>query len=258
MSAGTVTANGIEIWYEDFGDPADPHVMLVMGANATAMWWDSAFYEPIVDAGFHVVRFDNRDVGLSEWFDFAAQPYTLADMAADTIGLMDALSIPTAHLVGTSMGGMVAQTVALDHPDRVLTLTSICSSPGAFDPDLPATPEHIVELAMAPMPDSREGRLDRLVEFWQSCAGTTFAFDEPHWRSVFETDLDRGFNPTPGHGFAIAMSPSRREALRNLEMPVLVIHGDADPILPHAHGVATAEAIPGAKLVAIPGAGHTD
>jgi pimeloyl-ACP methyl ester carboxylesterase len=256
MGEGTVTANGIRIWYEDFGDPADPHVVLIMGANATAMGWDAAFYEPIVAAGFHVVRFDNRDVGLSQWF--GSQPYTLDDMAADTIGLMDALSIPRAHLIGASMGGMIAQVIALNYRDRVLTLTSICSTPGVSDPELPSMPEAIMELAMTPLPESRGGRVDYLVEFYRAMAGPGIVFDEQRWRARFETDMDRGFNPMPGHGLAVASAPSRREALQHLDLPVLVIHGDADPILQYEHGEATAKAVPGAKLVTVAGAGHID
>jgi pimeloyl-ACP methyl ester carboxylesterase len=258
MAAGTVATNGIHIWYEDFADPADQHVVLLMGANATAMAWDPAFYEPIVAAGYHVVRFDNRDVGLSQWFDFDSQPYTLDDMAADTVGLMDALSIQRAHLIGVSLGGMIAQVVALDHPDRVLTLTSICSTPGLSDPELPAMSDRILELAMMPFPESRAGRVDQLVEFYRVSAGTKTPFDERHWRSVFEADMERGFNPVPGQTLAAALAPSRREALQHLDLPVLVIHGDADPILHYEHGVATAKAVPGAKLVTVAGAGHID
>ena len=258
MGEGTVTANGIRVWYEDFGNDTDPHVVLIMGANATAMSWEAAFYEPIVAAGFHVVRFDNRDSGLSQWFDFDSQPYTLDDMAADTIGLMDALSIPQAHLIGASMGGMIAQVIALNYPDRVLTLTSISSTPDISDPELPSVPEAIIELSMAPQPESREGQVDQLVDFYRALAGTRNPFDEQHWRALFQTDMDRGFNPMPGHGLAGASAPSRREALQHLNLPVLVIHGDADPIIQYEHGVATAKAVPGAKLVTVAGAGHID
>jgi pimeloyl-ACP methyl ester carboxylesterase len=258
MGEGTVSANGVRIWYEDFGDPADLDVLLIMGANATAMSWDAEFYEPIVAAGYHVVRFDNRDVGLSEWFDYATHPYTLDDMAEDAIGLMDALSIRRAHLVGASLGGMIAQVVALKHPERVLTLTSICSTPGVSDPSLPPTPDAIIEKALAPVPESRADRVDQQVEFYRMLAGTRTPFDEQRWRSRFETDMDRGFNPVPAHGLAAASAPTRREALHDLDLPVLVIHGDADPILQYEHGVATADAVPGAKLVTVAGAGHID
>jgi pimeloyl-ACP methyl ester carboxylesterase len=257
MGEGTVVVNGVRLWWEDFGDPANPHVVLIVGANATAMVWDGQLYEPIVAAGFHVVRFDNRDIGLSQWIDFQTEPYTLDDMAADTVGLMDALSIERAHLIGESMGGMIAQLIALNYPDRVLTLTSICSSPGAFDPDLPPTPDEIVALAMAPLPDARAERVERVVELYRALSGTT-PFDEQRNRTLIETDMDRGFNPTPAHALVILSAPSRREALQGLDLPVLVIHGDADPLLPYEHGVAMAKAVPGAKLVTVAGAGHVD
>jgi pimeloyl-ACP methyl ester carboxylesterase len=257
MGEGTVVVDGVRLWWEDFGDPAHPHVVLIVGANATAMAWDARFYEPIVAAGFHVVRFDNRDIGLSQWVDFETQPYTLDDMAADTVGLMDALSIERAHLIGESMGGMIAQVIALNYPDRVLTLTSICSRPGAFDPELPPIPDEIIELAMAPLPETRAERVEQLVEFFRALAGTKLV-DEQLWRTMLETDMDRGFNPTPAHALVILSAPSRREALGHLDLPVLVIHGDADPLFPYEHGVATAKAVPGAKLVTVAEAGHVD
>jgi pimeloyl-ACP methyl ester carboxylesterase len=256
MGVGTVTANGIELWYEDFGEITDPHVVLIMGANATALVWDASFYEPIVDAGYHVVRFDNRDEGLSQWFD-AAHPYTLDDMAADTIGLMDALSIDRAHLVGVSMGGMIGQVVALRYPERVLTLTSICSSPGASDGRLPSPPPAIIELMMAPFPDTRAEQVEWHLAGYRAMAGS-WPFADAHHRARFEADLDRGFNPSPGHGMAVYASGSRLETLADLDLPVLVIHGDADPLLPFEHGAATADAIPGARLLVLPGAGHID
>jgi pimeloyl-ACP methyl ester carboxylesterase len=257
MGEGTVVVNGVRLWWEDFGDPANPHVVLIIGANATAMVWDAALYEAIVAAGFHVVRFDNRDIGLSQWIDFETEPYTLDDMAADTVGLMDALSIERAHLIGESMGGMIAQLIALNYPDRVLTLTSMCSSPGVFDPELPPIPDEIIALGMAPLPESRAERVEHLVEFYRALSGTT-PFDEQRNRNLIETDMDRGFNPTPAHALVTLSAPSRREALGHLDLPVLVIHGDADPLFPYEHGVATAKAVPGARLVTVSEAGHVD
>ena len=256
MGEGTVEVNGVRLWWEDFGDPANPHVVLIIGANATAMTWVAELYEPIVVAGFHVVRFDNRDIGLSQWIDFEAQPYTLDDMAADTVGLMDALSIDRAHLIGESMGGMIAQLIALNYPDRVLTLTSMCSSPAAADPDLPPIPDEIIEIAMAPLPETRAERVEHLLETYRAMAGKPF--DEQHNRTLIETDMDRGFNPMPAHALVLLSAPSRRDALQHLDLPVLVIHGDADPVLRYEHGVATAKAIPGAKFVTVAGAGHID
>src|SRR5512136_1941931 len=138
MSEGKVDSNGIKIWYQDFGDRTNPTVLFVMGARAQGLW-PPDLIQPIVDTGYHVVCFDNRDVGLSTWIsDFATNPYTLADMAADAVGLMDALKVKQAHVVGVSMGGMIAQLVAINYPDRVLTLTSWASTYWIADPDVPA------------------------------------------------------------------------------------------------------------------------
>ncbi len=256
MGAGIVTANGIELWYEDFGEATDPHVVLIMGANATALAWDASFYEPIVDAGYHVVRFDNRDEGLSQWFD-AAHPYTLDDMAADTVGLMDELSIDRAHVIGASMGGMIGQVVALSSPERVLTLTSICSSPGVSDGRLPSPPQAIVEQMMVPFPDTRAEQVEWHLGAYRALAGS-WPFAEARHRARFEADLARGFNPSPGHGMAVYASGSRLDTLGDLDLPVLVIHGDEDPLVPLEHGAATADAIAGARLLVLPGAGHID
>jgi pimeloyl-ACP methyl ester carboxylesterase len=256
MGAGIVTANGIELWYEDFGEVTDPHVVMIMGANATALGWDASFYEPIVDAGYHVVRFDNRDEGLSQWFD-AAHPYTLDDMAADTVGLMDALSIDRGHVIGASMGGMIGQTVALQYPERVLTLTSICSSPGISDQTLPSPAQDIIEVLMVPFPDTRTEQVEWQLAQYRALSGS-WPFAEARHRARFEADLARGFNPTPGHGMAVYASGTRLDTLANLDLPVLVIHGDEDPLVPLGHGTATADAIAGARLLVLPGAGHID
>ena len=137
MAEGVAAANGIEIWWQDFGDPADPAVLLVMGATVPATGWQPEFYEPIVAAGYRVIRFDNRDVGRSTWIDYEQSPYTVEDMADDAIGLLDALSVDRAHVIGASLGGMIGQAVAIRFPERVRSLTSIMSTPSsAEDPDL--------------------------------------------------------------------------------------------------------------------------
>lgn len=255
MPEGKAPINGIDIWYESFGDPTLPTVLLVMGASAQATLWRSEFFEPLVVAGYHVVRFDNRDVGYSTWVNFAKQPYTIETMAADAVGLLDTLDIERAHLIGASMGGMISQAVALEHPERVLSLTSIMSTPsGPLDPDLPGISEALqttvaeIEAGMDPM----EGQ----VALWRQLSGSRFGFEEAAWRVEIQSWFDRAFNPACAHGLAVATSASRRDRLRSLTVPTLVIHGDEDPILPLAHGQATADAIPGAKLVVLPGVGH--
>ena len=145
----------------------------------------------------------------------------------------------------------------MTYPERVLTLTSMCSSPG-LDADLPVPSDDIIVLAMTPMPESRADRVENRVEFYRAIWPAAIPFDEARWRVYFEAEMDRGFNPKPGHGAAAASAPSRRQALGNLDLPALVIHGDDDPLSPLGNGVATAEAIPGARLVTVAGAGHID
>ena len=149
MADGKVKANGVELWWEDFGDPSKPTILLIVGAIAPALEWTPEFYEPLVDAGYHVVRFDNRDIGLSTWIDYEKAPYDLNDMATDTVSLMRELGIHHAHVIGGSMGGMIAQLVALDYPEHVQSLTPIMSTPGYGDADLPGMTKDVAAAAEA-------------------------------------------------------------------------------------------------------------
>jgi esterase len=257
MAEGKARVGEVEIWWEEFGSRTNPTVLLVMGANAQAVFWPPAFIERLLGAGYHVVRFDNRDIGLSSWVDYAKQPYTVVDMAADAIGVLDALGIERAHWVGVSMGGMISQQAALDRPERVRSLTSIMSSPShPADPELPGmTPK--VQQAIDAMQSGALDPVEGTVRLFASLSGSREPFDEALFRAGFQAGLARGgFNPACAHGLAVGASPSRRERLRSLRVPTLVIHGDEDPILPLAHGEATAAAIPGAKLVVLRGVGH--
>jgi len=260
MGEGKVESNGINIWYEDFGDRSNPTVLLIMGAGAQATMWVPELIEPIVDAGYHVVRFDNRDIGLSTWIDdFAANPYTLDDMTADAVGLMDALQIKRAHVIGASMGGMIAQLIAINYPDRVLSLTSWMSTYWSADPDVPATTDEVQARFMKMMeslPETREEMVEANVTQWRMLAGSRFPFDEEAIRAREEAAVDRGHNPKNSHMLAIMPAPSRLDALRKLNVPTLVIHGDEDPILSYCHGVVCAKVIPGAKLLTQKGVGH--
>ena len=257
MAEGKVRVGELDIWWEDFGPRSAPTVLLVMGANAQAVFWPPAFIEPLVAAGYHVVRFDNRDIGLSSWVDYARQPYTIADMASDAVGLLDALGIERAHWVGASMGGMISQQAALDHPERVRSLTSIMSSPSSpQDPSLPGMAPK-VQRAVEAMQSGAGDPIDAAVALFGSLSGSRAVFDAAAFRANFMLGVERGgFNPACAHGLAVGASPSRRERLTRLRVPALVIHGDEDPILPLAHGQATADAIPGAKLAVLRGVGH--
>jgi pimeloyl-ACP methyl ester carboxylesterase len=270
MGERVVKANGIDVWTEDFGNTSDPTVLLIMGASAQAILWPDDFCQDVADARRHVIRYDNRDTGQSTCFDFTASPYTVADMAADAVGVLDAYGIERAHVVGASMGGMIAQTVAIEHPERVITLTSIMSTPlagsimaamlGSNSSGLPAPEQKVIDAALqlaTPAKDDEE-RIERSVTLWRALAGTMSPFDEQSIRDREKKILARARNidAAANHQFAIGASPDRTDQLGQITAPTLVIHGTADPILPFPHGEATAKAIPGAKLLPIEGMGH--
>ncbi|MCG6912173.1 MAG: alpha/beta fold hydrolase [Deltaproteobacteria bacterium] len=271
----SVNANGIRIEYETFGDPSSPALLLIIGLGCQLIHWQDEFCRQIADSGYHVIRYDNRDKGLSTKIEgltadeimektlalFMGQdvpvPYTLEDMADDAVGLLDALHIEKAHICGMSMGGMIAQTVALNNPDRALSLTSIYSSPGTSDKYAP-TPE-MAEALMQPEPLEREANIDYMVSFFKLTYGTGLEFDEAFHRSIAARAYDRSFCPE-GSGrqlLAIMTQKDREAALKELNVPALVIHGDADPLVPLEAGRATANAIPGAELMVIEGMGHS-
>jgi pimeloyl-ACP methyl ester carboxylesterase len=235
--------------------------------------WPDRLCTQLVDRGFRVIRYDNRDVGLSTKFydrcpdpapllaDLMQEksvdpPYTLEDMAQDAAGLLQALDIQSAHVVGASMGGMIAQLFAIHHPRQVLSLTSIMSTTG--NPDLPQAEPDTLALLMKPVPSDREARIEQSIETSRLLRGGGFEFDEAGLRDLAELSLDRDPDPT-GMGrqlLAIATGGNRKEALGSVKVPTLVIHGDADPLVPIAGGFDTAEAVPGARMLVIEGMGH--
>ena len=268
-----VRANGISIEYEEFGRQDSAPLLLIMGLGAQMVMWDERACKGLADRGFRVIRYDNRDVGLSTKFQERCPnpaqlaidllqgksidpPYTLDDMAEDAAELLQALGIPSAHVVGASMGGMIAQLLAIHHPHRVLTLTSIMSTTG--NPDLPQAKPDVMVLLLQPVPAEREAAIEHSLRVWRAIAGTGFEFDEVRMRKVVELSYDRDHDPT-GIGrqtLAVMTAPSRKDALRSVTKPTLVVHGDADPLVPIAGGFDTAEAIPGAKMLVIEGMGH--
>lgn len=266
-------ANGIEIEYETFGDPADPALLLVMGFAAQLTAWDSGFCQLLADKGHFVIRYDNRDVGLSTWFDdtnvdlmalmtafmtgqdLPHVPYTLSDMAADGIGLLDVLGIEQAHVAGASMGGMIVQTMAIEHPERVLTMTSIMSTTGEREYGQPH-PEAMAAL-LAPPPADRDAYVAMAAMTWKVFASPRY-FDVDLIRARAADGYDRAFHPAgaPRQLGAIVASGSRAEALRELDVPTLVIHGRADPLITLSGGERTAELVPGANLLVLNDMGH--
>lgn len=252
---GKVRANGIEIAYEAFGHDRSPALILVMGFAQSMIEWDDEFCTRLAARGFRVVRFDNRDVGKSSRI-LKGGAYKLADMAEDTVGLLDALGIASAHVVGVSMGGMIAQILAARHPERVLTLISIMSTTGdALLP--PPTPQGMQALMGRP-PGDREGFVEFCRVTWRALRAGEFPRDEARDRERAERLFDYGVDPEGASRqlIAVSISGSRKRLLGTITRPTLVIHGDADPLIPVAHGVATAEAIPAAQLKIVPGMGH--
>ncbi|MEI7591894.1 MAG: alpha/beta hydrolase [Actinomycetes bacterium] len=266
-------SNGVEIEYETFGDPTDPALLMVMGLGAQLIAWDVEFAASLVDRGFFVIRFDNRDVGLStkfaaaDDFDLSTEimklmsgesvtvPYHLSDMAADAMGLLDHLGINRAHVVGASMGGMIAQQIAIDFPDRVLSLTSIMSTTG--DPDVgQATPE-VLPILMQPAPSDRDAFIAQAVESSRLISSPDH-FDESVAVKRVGESYDRCFYPQGiiNQILAIATSGSRSAGLRKLTINALVIHGEVDPLIPLSGGERTAEVIPSAELIVFEGMGH--
>ncbi|UCG01862.1 MAG: alpha/beta hydrolase [Candidatus Heimdallarchaeota archaeon] len=270
----TVKINGIEITYDTFGDPQAAPMLLIMGLSTQMIMWDEAFCKAIASNGYWVIRFDNRDVGLSTKFDNAGipdlmemmmkvqqgeevkAPYTLLDMAKDAIGLLDVLKIDTAHIVGASMGGMIAQTIAIHYPERVRTLTSIMST--TSNPELPQPGPEAISILITPPPSERAEYIEDSVKTWRFLNGE-LSFDEDFVRERSTQAFDRCYYPV-GAGrqlAAILASGSRKEELKNVKVPTLVIHGDTDPLVPVEGGKETAEVIPEAKLLILEGMGHS-
>ncbi|MFZ0611881.1 MAG: alpha/beta hydrolase [Desulfobacterales bacterium] len=270
----TARVNGIDIAYQPFGDKTARPLILIMGLGSQMVLWDDDFCRQLAAGGYRVIRFDNRDIGLSTRFDALpvpdltavagslqrgetpALPYTLADMAVDTTELIAALGYERVHVVGESMGGMIGQIMALAFPERLLTLTSIMSSTGsALLP--PPKPEALAILA-TPFPTDRDGYVKSFVRAYGVLSGPVLPVDKTRAQKWAEQSYARGLNPAGiARQFAALMAAGdRTEALASVSVPTLVIHGDADPLLPVECGRATAAAIPGSRLKIVAGMGH--
>jgi pimeloyl-ACP methyl ester carboxylesterase len=267
-------ANGIDLCYEIFGDPNAEPMLLIMGLGGQMIHWDDDFCRQLAARGFRVIRFDNRDIGKSTRLTGGkrltpvemlklrflripvAAPYKLRDMAEDAIGLMDVLGLQSAHLVGMSMGGMIAQEIAISFPQRVRSLTSIMSTTG--NPKMPPPTPEAMAIVMAPPTTTKEEYFARHAQTWKVLRAGSFPEDEALDRARAERTFERGLNPA-GVGRqlrAVLASGSRKKRLGSVKAPTLVIHGTVDPLVPPANGKDTAASIPGAKLLMIEGMGH--
>ena len=271
-----IRANGIDVEYESHGSEHDPALLLIMGLGAQLTVWPLPFVEALVARGFRVIRFDNRDVGLStkieragvpnlyaivaqQFLRFRPQvPYTIADMAEDAAGLLDALGVRRAHVVGASMGGMIAQHLAARHPDRVLSLTSMMSTTG--NPMLPmASFDAMRALIRRPRSQSMDALIAHGMELTRTIAGPGYPMDEEMLRARVRENIERA-SYAPGFTrqlAAIIADGDRRPMLRRLRVPTAVIHGTSDPLIPLACGRDTAANIPGARLVELERMGHS-
>jgi pimeloyl-ACP methyl ester carboxylesterase len=263
-------ANGIDIEYEEFGDPKATPLLLVMGLGAQMISWDDAFCEQLAARGFRVIRFDNRDSGLSTRMEAAGPPdlasalngdprpaYTLDDMAADAVGLLDALGIEAAHIVGASMGGFISQLIAINHPGRTLSLTSIMSGPSRNEGGVPPTPEAAAILFAKP-PATREESIEMSLTGRRAWVGSSDPFDEAFERAKVMRSVQRAYYPV-GTGrqlLAVLAAEPRLERLHGVRVPTLVIHGQDDILVPIENGRMVAAAVPGARMLELEGMGH--
>ncbi|KUH39183.1 MULTISPECIES: alpha/beta fold hydrolase [Streptomyces] len=280
-STGTqrmVAAGELRLWTEEFGNPGDPAVLLLMGAGAQGVQWNDGFVERLVAGGRRVVRYDHRDTGLSSTVDFATHPYTVADMADDALAVLDGLGVERAHLVGASLGGVIAQRIAVTHPHRVLTLTALSSSPlwadapGAIQRamagapplpgDLPAPSPELLAALAATLP--REGAdleeyLTTRMPLWRLLHGGTLPFDEDEYRAMESLVYARARSLPAAlhHSLAGSAGTGGTAGPAAVKAPTLVLHGTDDPMFPLAHGEAVAAAVPDARLVVVAGMGHT-
>jgi pimeloyl-ACP methyl ester carboxylesterase len=270
MAEEMANIGDLELCYETFGDPGDPALLLIMGLGTQMVGWPEGFCRALADRGLYVIRYDNRDIGRSTRMrqfppptmrqlllrDKSAAGYSLADMADDGVALLDHLGIERAHVAGASMGGMIAQLVAVRHPRRVLSLASIMSNTGHLWKGVPGL--RVYPLFLRRPAADRQGAIEAAVATWRLIGSPGFPFDEAELRRTLELSYDRGYNPA-GAGrqlAAIIASGDRTAQLRGITAPTVVIHGTRDRMVMPSGGRETAKAIPGAKLVMIDGMGH--
>ena len=262
-AAQVVQANGVDLAVEAFGAAEDPAILLIMGSSGSMDWWDSELCELLAAGGRRVIRYDHRDTGESVSYPVGRPGYTGADLVEDAVGVLDALEVERARLMGISMGGALAQVAAIEHPDRVAGLILIATAPaapGPEDPDLPTMSEEAsARFAALAEPDwsDRAAVIEHIVDLERACAGRG-PFDETRFRAYAEQAFDRATDiqaALTNHNAAEG-SGRWRERLAEIAVPTLVIHGTADPVIPYGNGEALAREVPGARLLTLEGAGH--
>jgi pimeloyl-ACP methyl ester carboxylesterase len=256
-----VRANGVDLCVETFGDPGDPAILLVAGGMGSMLSWEDEFCERLAAGGRYVIRYDQRDTGRSVTYEPGAPKYTGPDLVADAVGILDALGVARAHIVGISMGGGAAQFLALDYPDRVASLTLISTSPSGSDEDLPGMNDtlraHFAEPPAEPDWSDRAAVIEYMVEDARPYASPSQPFDESAWRELAGRDFDRSINlASSANHFLVEGGEPWRYRLGDVRAPTLVLHGTEDPLFPIEHGVALAREIPGANLLALEHTGH--
>ena len=271
MTERIVKSNGLEIWAESFGDPQDTALLLIAGASAQAIFWADEFCRQLVLGGRFVIRYDNRDTGQSDSVDFNLNPYTTLDLAEDAVAVLDAHDVLAAHVVGVSGGGLICQALALEHRDRLITISALISSllgtgsseaaNGGYGELPPPSLDFLEELQdfVGEVPSDRQDFINWTLRKYRLIAGSLEAFDEDSKKAQAELEFERARNlqAMNNHPLAFAAaSATPISSLRRLKIPTLVIHGTEDRLLPFAHGEAIAQTIPGAKLLAIEKMGH--
>lgn len=270
--------NRMQIWYETFGNKNNPAILLIMGNSCDAIMWPDIFCQSLAERGYYVIRFDQRDTGLSSWIDFTQEPYTLMDMVDDAIGLLDALNIPKAHIVGFSTGGLIAQLLTIHFSQRVVSLILMMSS---IDLTIKNDAFHGMDMSHAKLPPPKKAfiqailqlnaiapsslpeKIEQLVETFRLANGSKSVYDEKFFYQLFETSLKRvdGKSRKGGHESHHALATSATPLISEQEFatiskPTLVIAGSEDPIFPPAHAEAMSKAIPYAQLLLIEEMGH--
>jgi pimeloyl-ACP methyl ester carboxylesterase len=255
-----IETNGVELCTESFGSPADPAILLIMGIGGSMLWWEEGFCRLLADGGRFVLRYDHRDTGRSVTYEPGRPEYTGSDLIADAVGVLDAYGIPTAHVVGVSAGGAFAQLLALDYPDRVLSLVLISTSPATpGERGLPSATDRYQRFVTSATVDWSDERsvIGYLVDYARVLAGGARPFDEAAMQALVRRDVERAHNIAASENHAAlpeGVLPHAR--LSAMAVPTLVIHGTADPMFPLEHGQALAAEIPGARLLTLDGAGH--